>query len=65
MPNPDLICPYCGFEVDRPGWPEVAHMEAEHLDVVIQRLRDAGIHHEAEKLQARLDSRTAEKGGGN
>jgi hypothetical protein len=47
-------CPYCGTEANTPQ-EEVQHMEDCHPEIVEQRLRDAGMHTEADKfLEERL-----------
>lgn len=48
-------CPYCEYVTPEPDdgdgrvrtWQEVAHMEAQHPDVIAQRLRAAGMADEA------------------
>lgn len=49
-------CPYCGATVATVA-DEVAHMNAEHPEVIVERLRKAGLHAEADDLQERLDAR--------
>lgn len=47
---PPNICPHCGYVADdMPD--EMAHMADEHLDIVVQRLRQANLHHEADELE--------------
>lgn len=44
-------CPYCAYETPEPddgdphvrGWQEVAHMQAEHPDIIQERLAKAGL----------------------
>jgi len=37
-------CPYCGYRVpENDGWAEKAHMEAEHPQIIEERLRKAGL----------------------
>lgn len=43
-------CPYCDFQAENAS-EEIAHMQANHPDVIIKRLEEAGEHQEAEKLR--------------
>jgi hypothetical protein len=52
-------CPHCGAEVAT-GLPEIQHMYAQHLEVIIERFRKSGMHEEAQEAQDVLDRR-AEK----
>jgi hypothetical protein len=51
-------CPHCGAEVAT-GLPEIQHMYAQHLEIIIGRFRNAGMHEEADEAQAVLDRRQA------
>lgn len=51
MPDDEenIACPVCGFKLptaDLPG--QKAHLEANHPEVIEQRLRDAGFEKDAE-----------------
>lgn len=50
MPNK---CPYCGA-LAHDGWEEKYHMEQHHPEIIIKRLKDAGMHFEAHQAELRL-----------
>jgi hypothetical protein len=54
------ICPYCSEVADNVT-EEVVHMNLKHPDIVVQRLRDAGMHREAENYETEFVKKEAEQ----
>jgi hypothetical protein len=56
-------CPYCPYETPEPddgdpgvrGWQEVGHMNAEHPDIIRQRLEKYGLLDAGPQFQDRED----------
>lgn len=44
------VCPYCGETADN-AKEEIVHMNMMHPDIVAKRLRDAGMHVEADEYE--------------
>lgn len=51
--NEKLVkCPGCDLELPVSDWiAQNEHMRSEHPEIIIQRLRDANMHFEADKLE--------------
>lgn len=55
-------CPYCGDAIEALGdsytqaWAEVKHMRERHPDVIVERLRSAGMHQEADEFERERES---------
>lgn len=46
-------CPYCGATVEDTR-AEIEHMESQHPDVIVRRLKQLGWHREAVDVERRL-----------